>query len=464
MKKPCIAITGANGFIGKHAIRELSKKFYIKALSREIPNNVEENENIEWIKCDLFSLKDTENALINCDYLLYLIHSMCKQSKFSQNNFVDFDLIIADNVRRAAKKNKLKQIIYIGGILPNDEENISKHLKSRKEVEKILSCNEIALTCIRAAMIIGPGGSSFQIVHSLVKRLPIMATPRWTNSLSQPIDIIDVINFIKNCVGNYEVYNKSVDVHGSEIISYNSLMLRISKIMNKKRTIITVPFFSLGFSKFWVYIITGADYFTISPLIDTLKHNLIASNKAIFNKYIPQPIELEKSLQKAIEYESHSKPFKKKNIREEKRVRTVQRIHLPAGWNSYELRDECIKWLQKKFSMIVIYNEQQNILKFQLLGINLVTFELSHTRSCVDRQIFYITGGILVVKKQFSNARLEFRLCPHENKAIVAIHDYYPSLPWFIYSFIQSKIQKFLINLFSIHLKKISLKQNKKIT
>jgi hypothetical protein len=307
-------------------------------------------------------------------------------------------------------------------------------------------------------MIIGPGGSSFQIVHSLVKRLPIMATPRWTNSLSQPIDIIDVINFIKNCVGNYEVYNKSVDVHGSEIISYNSLMLRISKIMNKKRTIITVPFFSLGFSKFWVYIITGADYFTISPLIDTLKHNLIASNKAIFNKYIPQPIELEKSLQKAIEYESHSKPFKKKNIREEKRVRTVQRIHLPAGWNSYELRDECIKWLQKKFSMIVIYNEQQNILKFQFLGINFVTFEFSSTRSCVDRQIFYITGGVLVVKKQSLNARIEFRLCPHENKAIVAIHDYYPSLPWLIYLFFQSKIQKLLIDLFSQHLKKVSLK------
>lgn len=461
-KKVKIGIAGASGFIGQEAIKKLSPEFKIKALSRHIPAKTQsDSEDIEWHACDLYNLKEAELAFQGCDYILYLIHSMTKGNRLTQSSFDDLDLIIADNVMRSAKINQVKQIIYVGGILPEIHLKISRHLKSRNEVEVVLSCSDINLTTIRAAIIIGSESSSFQILYRLIKRLPLLITPKWTHSYSQPVDVSDVVQFIYCCLGNEETYNKTIDVHGSDLLTYNDLMKRISKILKLKRVFITVPFFSLGLSKFWLHLITKIDYFTISPLVDSLKYNLVATQSVLFNKYVPNPINLNDSLQRAISQTKKAEKNKKnKSTTEESKVRTVQRLYLPHGWDAIKLGREYINWLPKIFFTIIRSKVKNNIVKFSFLSINLLTLELSLDRSTKDRQLFYIRGGLLVISKSSPRARFEFRTSPHEQTAIAAIHDYYPSLPWPIYRIFQANIHKLVMHLFNKHLIKIANKAN----
>ena len=199
--------------------------------------------------------------------------------RLSQGKFEDTDLLLADNFSLAAQKNNLKQIIYLGGILPKDKNEISKHLSSRYEVEKTLGSRNIPLTAIRAGIIIGPGGSSFKIITSLIKNLPIMACPKWTKSKNQPIDVFDVLNIIKKSLGNKLTFNKNIEIGGPEIMTYMDLLVKTSKLMKKNRLIFSIPIFTVGLSKLWVGLFTGSSMNFISPLVESLKHKMIPDNK-----------------------------------------------------------------------------------------------------------------------------------------------------------------------------------------
>ena len=163
MKKK-IVIAGATGFIGRWIIEKFKNDYEIVALSRKVDKD-QEIDNVLWKKVDLYSISSTERALEGADYAIYLVHSMQPSTRLNQGEFQDTDLLLADNFSRGAWKNNLKQIIYIGGILPKDKKNISKHLLSRFEVEKTLAEKKVPLTAIRAGIIIGPGGSSLKLLE-----------------------------------------------------------------------------------------------------------------------------------------------------------------------------------------------------------------------------------------------------------------------------------------------------------
>ena len=198
--KKTIAIAGATGFIGKWFIKKYKNKFNLIGLSR---NQVDPNYNSEipWRQVDLYSISSTTDALKNVDIGIYLVHSMQPTTRMNQGSFEDTDILLADNFSRAAMACNLQQIIYVGGILPKDGFKMSKHLKSRYEVEKTLGSRSTPLTSIRAGIIIGPDGSSFKIVQKLVKNLPIMACPSWTKSLNQPLDILDALRVVDWSIG-----------------------------------------------------------------------------------------------------------------------------------------------------------------------------------------------------------------------------------------------------------------------
>tara|TARA_B110000008_G_scaffold24416_1_gene22065 strand:+ start:124 stop:660 length:537 start_codon:yes stop_codon:yes gene_type:complete len=169
--KKTIAIAGATGFIGQWFIEKYKHEYNIIALSR---NKIKypDSTDINWKQVDLYSISSTTKALQGADIAIYLVHSMMPSTRLNQGNFEDTDILLADNFSRAAQDCNLKQIIYVGGILPKDDHTISKHLKSRYEVEKTLGSRNTPLTSIRAGIIIGPNGSSFRIVQQLVKNLP----------------------------------------------------------------------------------------------------------------------------------------------------------------------------------------------------------------------------------------------------------------------------------------------------
>ena len=194
---PLIAVAGASGFVGTHLQLRLSKHYRFRALTRS-PNIVEhysgDEKNTNWCYCDIYSLPKLTEALKGCDYGIYLVHSMAPSSRLMQSKFEDTDLLLADNFIRAAEAAKLEHVIYLSGLLPEDDDHddLSPHLRSRAEVEMVLKSRSVPVTVLRAGLIFGPGGSSFSMLVNLVRRLPVMLLPAWAKSTTQSVDIENV--------------------------------------------------------------------------------------------------------------------------------------------------------------------------------------------------------------------------------------------------------------------------------
>ena len=449
--KPKVVLAGATGFIGRWIIEAFQNDFQIIALSRKkVKNNP--NQNIVWKEVDLYSMSSTERALEGADIAIYLVHSMQPSTRLNQGKFEDTDLLLADNFSRAAQKNKLKQIIYIGGILPKDKHEISNHLLSRYEVEKTLGARVTPLTSIRAGIIIGPGGSSFRIVTNLVKNLPVMACPQWTKSKNQPIDVFDVLSLLKQCIGNPKTYNKNIEIGGNEIMTYMDLLRMTSKQMNKNRLIFSIPFFTVGLSKWWVSIFTGSNIDFVSPLVESLKHEM-TPNSDCDDLYQINFTPIEKSIQRALSEKPPTLPSFHFISSEKNTVRSVQRIFNPKRQSAQWVAKYYPIWLSKKFAGIINPRFDGSFLRFYLFGIMLLELKLIEDRSTPNRQLFYITGGLLTKRKDLG--WLEFRSILENEYVISAIHEYVPKLPWAIYKLTQAKMHLYVMKRFERELQRL---------
>lgn len=251
-KKLTVAIAGAGGYIGSWFIERFRKKYHLIGLSRRLVKSNPYPE-VEWRQVELYSITSTVEALKGVDVAIYLVHSMNASTRLNQGSFEDTDLLLADNFSRAAALNEVKQIIYIGGLLPDEpEEKLSRHLKSRLEVEQTLGSRKSKLTAIRASIIVGPGGSSFDMIKNLVTKLPVLMCPKWTESLTQPISLRETLEILDSCIANPNVFHKVIEIGSPEIMSYRDMLERTAQVMGKKRLVFSVPVFSLGLSKFWV--------------------------------------------------------------------------------------------------------------------------------------------------------------------------------------------------------------------
>ena len=446
--KKTLAVAGATGFIGRWFIETYKHQYNIIALSRKKIST--QNDIVEWRMVDLFSISSSVNALQGVDYALYLVHSMQPSTRLNQGNFEDTDLLLADNFSRAAETCKLKHIVYVGGILPKDDLNISKHLKSRFEVEQVLASRSTPLTAVRAGIIIGPGGSSFRIVKRLVQNLPIMACPKWTKSKNQPVDLRIALKSIEQIFGDEKFFNLPIEIGGSEIVTYMDILKITAKEMKRKRWIFSIPFFSLGMSKLWVGLFSGSNKNFVSPLIESLRHDMTLKT-SISLKNLPS-FTLKETIKRASD-STITIPMAPKGVAQTKdknTVRSVQRIANPARKTAEWVAQSYPIWLSKIFNKVIEAEEQNNLLKFKLLGLTLLQLEYIKNRSDKNRQLFYITGGYLT--KRTNRGWLEFRSILDDNYIITAIHEFVPRLPWVIYKFTQAKAHLSVMKKFEKHL------------
>ena len=447
-QKKKLAIAGASGFIGRWFIETYKYDYQIIALSRK--KIAPPNSSIEWRTVDLFSISSSIEALKDIDYALYLVHSMQPSTRLNQSNFEDTDLLLADNFSRAAEACSLSHIVYVGGILPKDSLNISKHLKSRHEVERVLGSRKTPITPIRAGIIIGPGGSSFNIIKKLVKNLPVMACPRWTKSKNQPVDLRVTLACIDHTLGNSNLFGLPLEIGGSQVVEYMDLLKLTAKEMKKKRWIFSVPFFSLGMSKLWVSLFSGSSHNFVSPLIESLRHDMTLKKQnilSIFPKFTLSET-IKRALDPSVIIPKTPKgiaPVKDKNT-----VRSVQRITNPGRKTSLWAAKQYPIWLSDMFGKIIDFKESEKILKFTLLGIPLLQLEFIENRSDKNRQLFYITGGFL--SKRSNTGWLEFRSILGGEYIITAIHDFVPRLPWMIYKYTQAKAHLYVMKQFEKYL------------
>jgi uncharacterized protein YbjT (DUF2867 family) len=462
--RPTVVMAGATGFVGgrlRAALRETCRLVCLTRSTARLTSSAG-HPNEEWRYCDLFSLLELEQALSGADYAIYLVHSMMPSARLLQGTFSDLDLIMADNFARAARANQLRQIVYLGGLIP-EMDTLSPHLASRLEVERALAAGGTPVTALRAGLIVGPGGSSLRIVVNLVRRLPVMLLPEWTLTRTQPIAIDDVVRAVRAVVGNDLYLNGHYDIGGPDVMTYREMLERTARIIGRRRLMLNVPFFTLRLSKLWVTLLGGASRYLVGPLVDSLRHPMVARDNPLQRHIAPRSTGFEEALRASLGRRGHLlpnprdayQPRDRHLIRRARRVRSVQRMPLPAGRDAAWVAREYFRWLPRALRPLIVYSEgRDGQSRFSLLHRRLVLIEFtwSNARSTADRVLLYITGGLLARTRDNSKGRMEFREMLDRDCVLVAIHDFTPRIPWYLYSETQARFHLWVMRRFGRHL------------
>jgi uncharacterized protein YbjT (DUF2867 family) len=218
------------------------------------------------------------------DIAYYLVHSMEGTSK-QWKKFSERDRVAAMNFAKVASEYGVKRIIYLGGLIhaeDDDDDKLSEHMRSRKKVGEILQQHSSSkVTIFRAAVILGQGGGSFQMLQYLVERLPVMICPRWVLTKCQPIAVDDVVEYLARCIEVKETEGKTFDIGGRDVLTYLDMMRKYAKILNKSVQVIIIPFLTPRLSSYWVDLVTPVRASLARPLIDSLKHDATVQDDSI---------------------------------------------------------------------------------------------------------------------------------------------------------------------------------------
>lgn len=291
-----VLLTGATGYIGKRLLPVLvDNGFEVVCCVRDIKKfNPEKSikAKIEIIENDLTKRESLNNIPSDIEIAYYLVHSMS-----TSKNFDELEKQSAINFRETLNKTKIRQVIYLSGIV--NSQTLSKHLKSRKNVEQELAKGKYALTTVRAGIIIGSGSASFEIIRDLVEKLPIMIAPKWLKTKCQPIGITDVIKILIGILNNKKTFNNSYDIAGEQILTYKEMLLDFASVRGLKRVIWTVPIMTPKLSSYWLYFVTSTSYKLAISLVDSMKIEVIANNNNINEILGIKPLSYKESIARA---------------------------------------------------------------------------------------------------------------------------------------------------------------------
>jgi len=270
-----VLVTGSTGFIGSLLVKALQNEdVHLRCMVRK-PVTTPENP-IETVQGDLLQPASLPRVMEGVDTAFYLVHAMSG----GRAGFQRRDREAAENFVRAADKAGVRRVIYLGG-LGETGDDLSEHLKSRLEVADILQSGKFATTFLRAAIIIGAGGASFEMVKALVERLPVMITPRWVTTRCQPIAVEDVISYLVGCLRDERTTGGTFDIGGPDVLTYKEMMERFGRIRGRSLYILPVPVLTPRLSSYWVGFITPVAPSVSMPLIEGLKNEVICREDAI---------------------------------------------------------------------------------------------------------------------------------------------------------------------------------------
>jgi uncharacterized protein YbjT (DUF2867 family) len=263
-------VTGATGYVGGRLVEQLlARGRRLRALTRR-PDNPQLPAAVEGRPGDAVSGRGLQEALEGCGTAYYLIHSM----EGSDSEFARRDREAAVNFGEAARAAGVRRVIYLGGLGPTGDD-ASEHLRSRHEVAELLAERVPQFVYVRAAMIIGQGSASFEMLRHLVRRLPIMITPRWVDSRSQPVAIGDVIRALAD-VSELEDPPPEVQLGGADVLTYREMMARAAPVLGTRRPrIVSVPVLSPGLSSHWVSLVTPVETALVRPLVEGLRSETV---------------------------------------------------------------------------------------------------------------------------------------------------------------------------------------------
>lgn len=294
-----ILLTGANGYIGLRLLPLLLEKGHEVICTVRDKNRLAVDkkikEQISIVEIDFLNDPDPSILPEDIDIAYYLIHSMTS----STSNFDKKEETSALNFKTYIEATNCKQVIYLSGIV--NEKNLSKHLWSRKNVEETLYKGAYKLTVLRAAIIVGSGSSSFEIIRDLCEKLPVMITPKWVKTRCQPIAIRNVLQYLTGVLGNTECYGESFDIGGPDILTYKQMMQIYAKIRGLSLTIVDVPFMSPKLSSYWLYFVTSTSYKLALNLVDSMRVEVITKDTRLEKLLGITPIHYTEAIELAFE-------------------------------------------------------------------------------------------------------------------------------------------------------------------
>ena len=279
-----VLVTGATGFVGSRLVPTLlSRGHDVVALVRDA-DGYDAPEGVSVVEGDLLEPETLPPAFEldgeTVDAAYYLVHSMDGGPGYEER-----DRNCARNFVEAASAAGIDRIVYLGG-LGEDREDLSEHLRSRREVERILGEGDPALTTLRAAIIIGAGSASFEVVAGLARRLPVMVTPKWVDTLCQPIAIADVVACLAGVLGVPETAGETFEIGGPEVLTYAEILRRTRRQLGGGLRIVRVPVLSPGLSARWLRLVTDVNPYLARSLVEGLRNTVIVEDDRI-REYVP---------------------------------------------------------------------------------------------------------------------------------------------------------------------------------
>jgi uncharacterized protein YbjT (DUF2867 family) len=290
-------VTGSTGFIGRRLVSALADEgFLVRAMVRR-PDAVVP-EGVEAVVADLLEPLSLDAALAGVETAYYLVHSMAA----GRTGFERRDRQAARNFTAAADRAGMRRAIYLGG-LGETGSGLSEHLASRREVAEILQSGRFSTTVLRAAIIIGAGGASYEIIKALVDRLPVMITPRWVSTRCQPIAVGDVLRYLVGCLRDERTAGGAFDIGGPEILSYRDMMERFARLRGRRLLIVPVPLLTPKLSSYWVGLVTPVKPSISMPLIEGLRNEVVCRDTRL-RELLPFPLTpFDEALRRALDEE-----------------------------------------------------------------------------------------------------------------------------------------------------------------
>ncbi len=296
-----VLVTGATGFIGSRLTAQLAGQGHeVRAMTRRPASYEGAGRAVQGDVGDRGSLTE---SLGGVDVAYYLVHSL------DRPDFEKIDAVGARNFASAAAAGGVQQIVYLGG-LGSEEQALSAHLRSRREVERILQEGEVPVTVLRAAVIVGAGGISWEMTRQLVQNLPAMLTPTWARTRTQPIAIDDVIRYLEGVLGREEAYGQVYEIGGPEALDYVQMLEVASEVgWGVRRPIVSlpvpVPAITSMLSSYLLALVTDVDPTTARNLIDSMAVEVVVTDHSIRELVPGEPIDYPEAVRRALEEGGH---------------------------------------------------------------------------------------------------------------------------------------------------------------
>ncbi len=267
-----VLVAGATGFVGSRLVKALGERGHeVFALTRDAESYAAPS-GVTVIEGDLL---DPPVEFPSIDAAYYLVHSMG-----AGGDFADRDRVAATTFRTAADRADIGRVIYLGG-LGDDSDDLSEHLRSRREVETVLTQGAFELTTLRAAIIVGNGSASFDLIRQLADRLPVMITPQWVRTECQPIYIDDVIAYLIGVLDSSETAGQTFEIGGPEVLTYETMLREVATQLGRRLRIVPVPVLSPRLSAHWLRLFTDVPAGVARPLIAGLRNTVTVSERRI---------------------------------------------------------------------------------------------------------------------------------------------------------------------------------------